>query len=155
MTSTRSHTRSIDIPAAPDSVFSALITPSAIRSWWSAARAIVLPKTGGLWAATLGAEEDSPDYITVANISELDRPKRLVLSDYRYFNREGPLPFEADFVVAFVMEPISSGTRLSVTHRGFPCDPVADGFLAGCELGWLETLGGIRRFFEPPSGNVA
>jgi hypothetical protein len=39
-----------------------LVTPSAIRAWWGAARAIVLAQENGAWAAAWGADEDRPDY---------------------------------------------------------------------------------------------
>lgn len=49
---TRKHIHAEELPAAPERVFALLHTPSAIRQWWSAARAIVLAQPGGMWIAS-------------------------------------------------------------------------------------------------------
>ena len=145
---TRRHMHKIELAASPQRVFAILHTPSAIRGWWSASRAIVLAEEGGIWAATWGASEDEPDYITVARIKVFDPPRRLVLTDYQYFARSGPLPFQADFTTEFSVEPAGAGSRLRVTQDGFPTDPIADAFYAGCETGWRNTFAGIKRFLD-------
>jgi uncharacterized protein YndB with AHSA1/START domain len=143
---TRRHVHEIELPASPERVFALLHTPSAIRGWWSASRAIVLAKEGGTWAATWGESEDQPDYITVARIAAFDPPRRLVLTDYHYQAKEGPLPFQADFVTEFTVIPRPQGCTLRVSQDGFPTDSVADAFYAGCEVGWKNTFEGVRRF---------
>ncbi|MCI0639383.1 MAG: SRPBCC domain-containing protein [Gemmataceae bacterium] len=148
---TRSHTLSMTLPAVPEKVFALLITPSAIRGWWSAARAIVQPQTGGLWAAAWGEREDDPDYVCVATIRDFDPPHRLVLDDYRYFAKSGPLPFDADFTTEFRVEPAGTGAILTVNQEGFPTDAAADEFYRACEKGWHDTFAAIRRFLDLPS----
>ncbi len=143
---TRKHVHEEEFPVPPETVFSLLHTPSAIRGWWSAARAIVLAREGGTWAATWGESEDNPDYITVARISKFELPRLLVLTDYHYHAKDGPLPFKADFVMEFVVEPRPGGSLLRVTQDGLPADSVADAFYAGCDVGWRNTFSGIRRF---------
>jgi hypothetical protein len=71
--STRAHDVVIDLAASQQRVFNALVTPSAIRAWWGAARAIVVPRTGGLWAAAWGEEEDAPEYVTTAVILRVNQ----------------------------------------------------------------------------------
>ena len=73
---TRAHVHSEEFPVSPDRLFAILTQPSAIRSWWSASRAIVVPAKGGTWAAAWGEDEDDPDYVTVATLSEFEPPKR-------------------------------------------------------------------------------
>ena len=71
----------------------------------------------------------------------------MVLSDQRYVARSGPLPFEANFVTTFEVEPDgTNGARLRVTQDGFPVAPEADEFYANCEQGWHDTFAGIRKF---------
>lgn len=144
--STRKHVHEERFKAAPRELFELLVRPSAIRSWWSASRAIVVPQAGGAWAAAWGSDEDDPDYSTVARIAEFDPPRRLVLDDYRYRAKQGPLPFEASFVTTFEIEPDGDGARLRVTQDGFPAAAIADDFYAGCQTGWRATFDGIRRF---------
>ncbi len=98
---TRSHVHEIELFASPAEVFRLLVTPSAIREWWSAARAIVIARTGGVWCAAWGDREDDPDYITAAIIKVYDPPQRLVLSDFDYYAKSGPLPFDASLTTEF------------------------------------------------------
>jgi len=144
--STRKHVHEIELPAKPERVFAILHTPSAIRAWWSAARAIVLAQEGGVWMAAWGENEDDPDYITFATIKKFEPPQRLVLADYKYYAKSGPLPFQADFTTEFTIEARPLGSLLRVSQDGFPCEPIADAFYAGCEVGWRNTFEGIRRF---------
>jgi hypothetical protein len=69
----------------------------------------------------------------------------MVLTDYRYRAKTGPLPFKADFVTEFAVEPHPQGSRLRVTQSGFPAGPEADDFYTACETGWRNTFAGIRR----------
>jgi uncharacterized protein YndB with AHSA1/START domain len=144
--STRKHTHEIELAAEPSRVFAILHTPSAIRAWWGAARAVVIAQQGGVWAAAWGAAEDDPDYVGVARISTFEPPRRLTLSDYRYYAKSGPLPFNADLVTEFSIEPRPSGCLLRVVQDGFPGDPIADDFYAACEVGWRNTFEGIQRY---------
>jgi uncharacterized protein YndB with AHSA1/START domain len=145
---TRKHVHEEAFAVSPDCLFSILHTPSAIRQWWGVARAVVLAEPGGVWAAVWGESEDDPDYITVAKIREFEPPRRMVLTDYRYHARTGPLPFEADFVTEFTVVPRGDGAVLRVCQDGFPCGPAADEFYAACEVGWRNTFAGIRRYLE-------
>lgn len=142
---TRRHVHEEELPARPERLFALLLTPSDIRGWWGAARAVVLPERGGIWAAAWGDDEDDPDYVTVATIAELEPPRRLVLADYRYRARSGPLPFAADFRTELTVEPAPGGAKLRVVQDGFPEAPEADPFYAACETGWRATFAGIRR----------
>jgi uncharacterized protein YndB with AHSA1/START domain/catechol 2,3-dioxygenase-like lactoylglutathione lyase family enzyme len=152
---TRTHVHEEVFPAVPEAVFALLHTPSAIRAWWGAHRAIVLPQPGGVWAATWGASEDDPDYVTVARIAAFDPPRRLVLGDYRYRARSGPLPFDADFVTTFEVEPVPDGAVLRVSQAGFPAAAAADDFYAACQRGWRDTFAGIRRYLAAQSSPAA
>jgi len=145
---TRKHVHEELMPAAPERLFALLHTPSAIRAWWGASRAIVLAETNGVWAATWGDDEDAPDYNTAATIRVFDPPRRLVLGDYRYVAKTGPLPFKADFVTEFTVTPHADGALLRVVQDGFPVAACADAFYAACETGWRATFQGIRRYLE-------
>lgn len=45
--------------------------------------------------------------MTSATMAVFDPPHRLVLSAYQYAAPSGPLPFEAEFVTEFVVEPLA------------------------------------------------
>ncbi len=143
---TRKQTHQIELPAAPEEVFALLLTPSAIRNWWSANRAVVLAQENGVWAAVWGDDEDDPDYITVAKIEVFDPPRRMIWTDQRYYTKSGPLPFKADFKIEFTVQPTATGAILHVTQDGFPAESVADEFYAACEKGWYDTFESIKKF---------
>lgn len=143
--STRSHVHEEVFAVTPDKLFTLLYTPSAIRAWWGAQRAIVIAEPGGFWAAAWGEDEDDPDFISAATVHEFTPPRRMVLSDYRYRSKSGELPFEAAFVVEFEVASHPEGSALRVSQHGFPSGPEADEFLAGCEQGWRDTFDGIRQ----------
>lgn len=146
MKETRSHQITRKLKQSPAVVFAALITPTQLRGWWSVNRAIVIPKTGGTWCATWGTDEDNPDYISSATIRVFEPNQKLVLGDYQYTSPEGGLPFEADFETTFAIDPDGSGSILTVTQTGFPADPVADEYYAGCETGWQRSLDALDAF---------
>jgi uncharacterized protein YndB with AHSA1/START domain len=143
---TRKHVHQIELPVPPEEVFAILHTPSAIREWWFANRAIVMAQEGGTWAAAWGENEDDPDYITAATIKVFDPPQRLVLSDFKYYAKSGALPFEAALTAEFTVEPVANGSVLKIDQDGFPTDSVADEFYAACEKGWHDTFESIRRY---------
>lgn len=143
---TRRHVHEETFAVTAERLFALLITPSAIRQWWSVARALVVPQTGGVWAAAWGLNEDEPDYVAAATLRVFDPPRRLVLADYRYYARSGPLPFQADFVTEFLVTPDIAGASLRVEQDGFPCAAAADEFYAACARGWRDTFAGIRRY---------
>jgi len=149
---TRRHCCEIELPAPPEPVFALLHTPSAIRGWWGAARAVVIPRPGGTWAAAWGDSEDQPDYVTSAVLRVFEPPRRLVFTDFQYLARTGPLPFQADLTTEFIVEPRAGGSCLRVVQDGFPTDPAADAFFAACEVGWRNTFEGIRRYLQLPAG---
>ena len=145
---TRRHVHEEVLPVPVETVFALLHTPSAIRQWWGAARAVVLAEAGGTWAAAWGDDEDDPDYVTTATIRVFEPPRRMVLTDFRYYAREEPLPFEADFVLEFLVRSHPQGATLRVRQDGFPTGPEADEYYAACQTGWRDTFAGIRRYLE-------
>ncbi|MGD8866819.1 MAG: SRPBCC domain-containing protein [Gemmatimonadales bacterium] len=145
---TRRHVHEEVLPGSPERVFALLHTPSAIRQWWSAATAVVVPEPGGIWAAAWGEDEDAPDYVTTATMRTFDPPQRIVFAEYRYHSKDGPLPFDAEFETEFLVTPHERGAVLRVTQDGFPAGPEADDFYAACEIGWRDTFASIRRYLE-------
>lgn len=146
---TRNHTHEEEFAIPPAGMFDLLVTPSAIRKWWGAARAIVLREKGGIWMAAWGAEEDSPDYVTAFTMTGYEPPNRILFTDAIYSAGGEKLPFDADITAEFVITGTESGCRLRVVQDGFPVDPAADEYYAACETGWKDTFAGIRRMIEP------
>ena len=151
---TRRHVFEEPFGVSPERMFEALITPNAIRFWWGADRAIVLPKIGGSWMASWGQDENEPDYISSFKILEFEPPHRLTLGEGKYFARDGRPPFEMDkMTTEFVVEDRGEGIcALRITQDGFPSEKVADDFYEACVIGWKNTFVGLRKyFFDNPS----
>lgn len=143
---TRRHIHSEEFPRPDVEIFAILHTPSAIRGWWGASRAIVLPQKGGVWAAVWGEDENAPEYITAARMTVFDPPRRLMLANFQYHARSGPLPFQAEMTTEFQVEARPGGCQLRVVQEGFPLDASADAFYDGCKQGWENTFAGIRKY---------
>jgi len=145
----KSHSRSERFPVNADALFSLLIRPTAICSWWGAARAVVVPAEDGIWVAAWGEDPDRPDYVSSARIDIFEPPTRLFLTDSSYHARDGGPPFEANFTISYKIREISAvEAELTVTQDGFPESPAGDKFLGACEVGWRDTFAGIRKYIE-------
>ena len=146
---TRRHVQEEFFSVPCDRVFKALVTPSAIRRWWGASKAIVLPQAGGTWVASWGENENDPDYISSFKILEFEPPTRMMLGEGKYFSRDGQPPFEMDkMTTLFVVEERGPGMcALRITQDGFPSEKVADDFYEACVIGWNNTFEGIRKYF--------
>lgn len=145
---TRSHIHEIRLGADVETVFDALITPSAICTWWQAATAIVVAEEDGFFAAAWG-DKDKPDYITLHRITECRRPEYIVFDDTRYVTKFEPPPFELDLKTRFEVESVSaSESVLRVIQTGFPRVEAADEFYEACETGWKETFSGIEKYIN-------
>ena len=151
----RQHRHAIELPIEPERAFRLLHTPSDIRGWWLANRAIVIPRQDGMWAAAWGSAEDDPDYTTIARIAAFEPPRRLVLADFHYFAKTGPFPFDANIVTEFQVEPAPGACVLRVLQTGFPDDAVADAFYTGCEIGWRQTFALIRQYVVERVSSIA
>jgi uncharacterized protein YndB with AHSA1/START domain len=141
--------RELELPLDAAAAFALLVTPSAIRTWWSAACVVVAPRSGGIWVATWGTDEDAPDYITAARIVVWDPPRRLRLGRFEYVVANGTAPtFVGMLETEFSVVPRGARSLLRVEQSGFPAGVEADEFFAACERGWESTFEGITRFVE-------
>ncbi len=144
---TRRHIHEEPFGIRSERMFEALITPSAIRGWWGASKAIVVPEKDGVWIAAWGEDENAADYISSFKILEFEPPQRMLLGDGKYFSRDGQPPFEMNMTTEFIVEPQSGGCTLRIIQDGFPSDPVADEFFDACSVGWKNTFEGLRKYF--------
>ena len=142
---TRKHVHQIELAASPEDVFELLITPYAIRRWWGASRVIVLAKQNGVLAAVWG-NEDIPGYVALYTISAIEPPRRLFLTESKYFAKSGQPSFDATMTTEFIVEASSMGAFLRVTQDGFPADAVADELYAACEMTWNDTFASIENY---------
>jgi uncharacterized protein YndB with AHSA1/START domain len=111
---------------------------------------IVAPHLNGLWIATWGDDEDSPDFITAARLTAFDPPKYLRFSQFEYTVGSGKPPsFTNQLEIEFTIIPAETGSILHIHQWGFPDEPSADEFFNSCIQGWSNTFEGIERYVAP------
>ena len=132
-----------DIPAAPDRVFTALITDD-LETWWGAPHVYTIAdwkadlRVGGKWTLNVVL----PDGMALPASGEflvIEKPGKIVIT--RRYDWDFPILGRRDTKVTYLLDPIENGTRLTVRQEGFgeaveACYQHADGWER--YLGWLE-----------------
>jgi uncharacterized protein YndB with AHSA1/START domain len=116
---------SIDIQAAPETVFEFLVTEKGMTAWmgqW----AFLDPVAGGQFAV------DIAGYPVRGSFLEIDPPRRMTVS-WGFAGNES-LPPGAS-TVSFELIPISTGTRVELVHTDLP-----DSDVPGHRDGWANFL---------------
>ena len=119
------HRSSIDIDAAPETVFEFLVTESGMTSWMGT-RATLEPVPGGTFAVDIAGFRARGSFI------EVDPPRRVSVT--WGFIESAELP-PGTSTVLFELTRIPTGTRLEVVHTDLP-----DRELPGHAEGWANFL---------------
>lgn len=131
---------SIEIDAAPERVWNALVDP-AVRDKWLSSGGVCEARKGG--AYTYGWVFDG-EHCGPKTILEIDPPRRLV---HDWFHAK-----EAPGRTEWVLEPLAGGrTRVTVTQVGVN----GDRDVAGYTGGWSKFALGLRELLEGPNECVA
>jgi uncharacterized protein YndB with AHSA1/START domain len=126
----------IEIAAPPERVFRALTTDE-VTQWWGSAEAYrttafeIDLRPGGAWRST-GVGADGASFHVGGKVVEVDPPRKLVQTWQPSWETD-----EATTTVAYLLDPIETGTRLTVRHTGFGARA------ASCEshaAGWESVL---------------
>lgn len=128
----------VDIAAAPERVFAALTTEELTR-WWGGDLYRVTGFTidlrvGGRWRTDGIGGEGKPFHVE-GEVLAVEPPRRLVQTWKASWDAGGVTTIE------YTLDPIPSGTRVTVRHEGFAGRPES---CQGHALGWervLEWLG--------------
>ncbi len=124
---------SVEVAAAPERVFRALAS-NEVTGWW--VRPGVFDtrewsgdvRVGGRWQAS-GVGNGRP-YVLEGEFLEIDRPRKLV---HTWLAVGAPI---GQTTVEYVMEPLDSGTRVTLRHKGFASREVC---IATC-IGWETSF---------------
>jgi RNA polymerase sigma-70 factor (ECF subfamily) len=131
----------VEVDASPERVFAALAS-SEITRWW--VRPGVFDTTewagdvrvGGRWRASGNARDTR--YVLEGEFLEVDAPRKLAHTWHRL---EGP---GAPTRVAYVVEAVDGGTRLTLRHEGFASREVCS---ATC-IGWETSLDRLAQYLS-------
>lgn len=146
----RRHEIAEPFAVTPHEMFDMLITPSAIRGWFGASKAIVEPREGGSWITSWGESEHDSDHVNSFKILEFEPPKRMLLGSGRYF-AESNWPLETNITTELIVEPQPTGCVLRITQELDPADPLLDDYFDACVAGWQNVFEGIRNYLHVKS----
>jgi uncharacterized protein YndB with AHSA1/START domain len=130
----------VELPASPERVFGALAS-SDITQWWvrpgvfDTREWIGDVRVGGAWHAS-GIGRGNP-YTLDGEFTLVDPPQRLA-----HTWRLGGMPLTTN--VTYELEPIATGTRLTLRHGSFPSRELCE----ANRIGWETSFEALRRLFE-------
>jgi uncharacterized protein YndB with AHSA1/START domain len=141
----------IDIAVPPERVFRALTTEE-LTKWWGSAemyrttRFTIDLRPGGAWRSD-GIGADGTPFHVGGEVLEVDPPRKLVQTWKPSWE-----PGETKTTITYLLDPIETGTRVTVRHAGFTSAKACDDHANGWErvLGWLGGYlqpAGERKYF--------
>lgn len=147
MIKTRGYAHRVDIGAPPSRVWSALVEPALLARWFGP-NAVVKPRPGGRFSATLdpGIEREA-----LIDIFEPNRRLRLV-----YMLPPALPAFEGAVVDDFLLEPEAAATILRLLGSGIPEGKLWDGYYMKLRTNTERALARLKLLMErkvaPPPG---
>lgn len=135
----------VDIAVPPERVFRSLTTEE-LTKWWGSDELYrvtaftIDPRPGGAWRSD-GVGSDGTPFHVGGKVLEFDPPRKLVQTWQPSWEPDVP-----PTTVSYSLDPIESGTRVTVVHSGFG-DRVAS-----CEShanGWERVLAWLGGHFAP------
>ncbi len=135
----------VEIGAAPERVFEALVRTEDVLRWWGSEQAFRTTaweadvRVGGKWRAE-GKMTDGRPYIVQGEFTDVAAPHRLVFT----WRSEWDAPHETQ--VTYMLDAIEGGTRLTLRHEGFA------GRAAACQnhtTGWARVLTWLEADLRP------
>jgi len=147
MTNGKTIMASAEIAAPPERVFNALITDEVERWWGSSGSYRMVDWTadlgvGGRWqviARTIAGE----DHPAGGDFLEILAPRRIVKT--RSYDWDHPTLDRRQTTVAYLLEPIAGGTRLTICHGGF--GGLGEAAAEHAE-DWARVLGWLQAYVE-------
>ncbi|MDX8467789.1 SRPBCC domain-containing protein [Mesorhizobium sp. VK23B] len=137
---------SAEILASPEQVIAALVTGDVER-WWGSTDTYRMTgwaadlRVGGRWTV-LVETSDGRHLPASGKFLEVETPRRIVQT--RRYDWDHPTLGRQETTLAYLLEPIAGGTRLTVCHGGFA--GFADAAAEHAE-GWARVLGWLQGYF--------
>lgn len=127
----------MDLPASPERIFRALTTEET-EQWWGAPDTYRVTawqsdlKVGGRWSVSIRLADGSL-FPASGEYLSIDAPHRMIQT--RRYDWDYPELGQRDTTVTYLLDPIASGTRVTVRQDGFaglrgPADHHAEGWEA-------------------------
>jgi uncharacterized protein YndB with AHSA1/START domain len=133
-----------EVAGPPERVFRALVT-NEVERWWRSADTYRMTqwasdlRVGGRWRVVVSGA-DGISRPASGEFLEIDAPRKIVQT--RKYEWDYPLLGWRDTTVTYLLDPIATGTRVTVRHDGFAgMGSAAEEHTQGWErvLGWLDA----------------
>lgn len=133
-----------DVAMPPERVFCALTDAKEIEHWWGAPEVYRMKdwhadtRVGGRYSVVVH-RADGNDLPASGTFLELEQPRKIVHT--RKYEWEHPSLGQRETTITYHLDPVGTGTRVTVRHEGFlGCDEAAYEHAEGWErvLGWLD-----------------
>ena len=138
---------SADIGATAERVFRALVT-NEVEQWWGSADTYRMVdwsadlRVGGRWKVIVRTA-DGNDLPASGEFLDIEVPRRLVQT--RAYAWDHPTLGRRQTTVAWLLQPIATGTRLTICHGGF--DGLSEAATEHAE-GWGRVLGWLQAYVD-------
>jgi uncharacterized protein YndB with AHSA1/START domain len=138
---------SIDIDAAPEEVFDALVEPEQLAAWWGSADSYrtfdwkLDLRPGGEWSTQAKNVADGHESSVRGKYLEIERPRLLV------YTWQPSWDGFAETTIVIELSAIATGTRVRVTHSGFGERAESAG---GHAEGWKNVLSWLSAHWAQP-----
>jgi uncharacterized protein YndB with AHSA1/START domain len=145
---------SADLPASPEQVIAALLT-TEVERWWGSPETYRMTgwnadlRAGGCWSVTMRTA-DGRRLPASGRFLEIEMPRRIVQT--RRCDWDHPTLGRRETTIAYLLEPVAGGTRLTICHGGFA--GFADAAAEHAD-GWARTLAWLRRYLAAHGQNGA
>lgn len=130
-------TTSLDFPASPTQVWSALTDPAMVKQYMFGAELSGDWVKGGV--VTYRGEWDGSPFEDRGDIIEIDPPRLLKVNYYSAMSGQPDTP-ENRQLISYALTPTGSGTRLTVSQAGNPTQEAA----TAAEGNWAMTLEALK-----------
>lgn len=149
MPSIRTIEESIDIKAAPESVWRALTDPAEIARWFATS------VTGADGVGNTLELRWGEQFVWPMVVRVWDPPKHVRLEDrYPAIATLDPSS-KSELFIDYFIEPIGGGaTRLRVVHSGFARDASWDGLYDSTSCGWRCEIAALKFYLERCAGRA-
>ncbi|TPK94768.1 SRPBCC domain-containing protein [Mesorhizobium sp. B2-4-12] len=137
----------VDLSASPERVFRALSTDQ-VELWWGSADTYRMVdwsadlRVGGRWSVTVRTA-DGRSLPAGGHILEIEAPRRIVQT--RAYAWDHPTLGRRETKVAWLLQPVAAGTRLTICHGGFA--GLAEAAAEHAD-GWARVLTWLAGYFD-------
>lgn len=138
---------SAEIAAPPERIFTALVTRE-VEQWWGSADTYRMAdwsadlRVGGLWTVVVRTADDR-SLPAGGEFLEIEAPSRIVQT--RAYAWDHPTLGRRQTTVAWLLQPIARGTRLTICHGGFA--GLTEAAVEHAE-GWGRVLAWLQAYVE-------